>query len=94
MLYFRAQTVAVFLEFPEAELAALFGNRPYKEEWEPVRDGLFPEQDVERAGWECVRIHHTFDDLHLKPLPRYEAMYVKGWKDIGNGAVQVQLEEG
>lgn len=78
MLYFRAQTVATFLEFPEAELAKLFGNRAYREDWEPLKDGLFPERDVERAGWECVRIHRTYDDLHLRPLPRYGPMYVKG----------------
>lgn len=93
MLYFRAQAVATFLEFPEAELAALFGNRAYKEDWEPFKDGIFPEQEVERAGWECVRIHKTFDELHLKPLQRYGAMYVKGWEDLGGGAVKVQLEE-
>ena len=93
MLYFRAQTVATFLEFPDAELARLFGNRAYKEEWEPLKDGLFPERDVERAGWECVRIHRTYDDLHLRPLPRYGPMYVKGWEDIGGGKVQLQLEE-
>lgn len=87
MLYFRAQTVATFLEFPEAELAKLFGNRAYREDWEPLKDGLFPERDVERAGWECVRIHRTYDDLHLRPLPRYGPMYVKGWKDIGGGKV-------
>lgn len=94
MLYFRAQTVATFLEFPEAELAKLFGNRAYREDWEPLKDGLFPERDVERAGWECVRIHRTYDDLHLRPLPRYGPMYVKGGgEDIGGGKVQLQLEE-
>lgn len=48
---------------------------------------------MERAGWECIRIHNTYDDLHLRPLPKYGPMYVKGWEDIGGGKVQVQLEK-
>ncbi len=93
MLYFRAQAVATFLEFSEAELSVLFGNRAYKEEWEERKDGLFPEQQIERAGWECVRIHRTYDNLHLRPLPRYGPMYVKEWNDLGGGRVLVQMEE-
>lgn len=93
MLYFQAQTVAVFLQLTEAELSRLFGNRAYKEEWEPLRDGLFPEKEVERAGWECVRLHKTYDDLHLRPLPRYGPMYVKSWEDLSGGRVQIQLEQ-
>ncbi len=93
MLYFRAQTVATFLKFPESELSKLFGNRAYREDWELLKDGLFPEQEVERAGWECIRMHKTYDDLHLHPLPRYGPMYVKEWKDIGGGRVQIQLEK-
>ena len=91
MLYFRAQTVATFLQFTDAELAALFGNRAYKEDWEQLKDGLFPEREVERAGWECVRMHRTYDDLHL--LPRYGPMYIKSWEDIGGGKVLLQMEK-
>lgn len=93
MLYFRAQTVATFLQLTDAELAVLFGNRAYKEDWEPLKDGVFPEKEVERVGWECIRMHKTYDDLHLRPLQRYGPMYVKGWEDIGGGRVQVQLEK-
>lgn len=93
LLHFKAQTVAVFLGLTTAELAALFGNRAYKEDWEPFKDGLFPEHEVERAGWECVRTHKTYDDLHLHPLPRYGPMYIKSWEDIGGGRVQIQLEK-
>lgn len=93
MLYFQAQTVAIFLQLTEAELSKLFGNRAYKEDWEPLRDGLFPEKEVERAGWECVRMHKTYDDLHLRPLPRYGPMYVKSWEDLSGGRVQIQLEQ-
>ena len=93
MLYFRAQTVATFLEFSETELARLFGNRAYKEEGEQLKDGLFPEWEVERAGWECVRIHRTYDDLHLRPLPRYGPIYIKSWEDVGGGKVLLQMEK-
>lgn len=93
MLYFQAQTVAIFLQLTEAELSKLFGNRAYKEDWEPLRDGLFPEKEVERAGWECVRMHKTYDDLHLRPLPRSGPMYVKSWEDLSGGRVQIQLEQ-
>ena len=93
MLYFRAQAVATFLQFSEAELAGLFGNRAYKEEWEPLKDGIFPEREVERAGWECVRMHRTYDDLHLRPLPRYWPMYIKSWENLGGGRVQIQMEK-
>lgn len=92
MLYFRAQTVATFLQFTDAEFAALFGNRPYKDDREELVDGLFPEHEVERASWECIRIHKTYDDLHLKPRDGRE-MFVSGWRELGSGRVEVQLEE-
>lgn len=93
LLYFRAQTVATFLEFPEKDLAELFGNRPYKEDWEELKQGLFPEDEVERASWECVRIHETYDELHLRPKNKYGFAFVTGWQDLGGGRVEVQLEE-
>ncbi len=92
-LYFRAHTVAVFLEMPEDKLSELFGNRPYKEEWEPLEPGLFPEDMVERASWECVRIHKTFDELHLRPKDKYGYAYVEDWRDLGGGVVQIRLED-
>lgn len=93
LLYFRAQTVATFLEMPEADLAELFGNRSYKEDWEDTVDGLFPEAEVERASWECIRIGCTYDELHLRPQDKYGTAFVKGWRDLGGGRVEVQLEE-
>lgn len=93
MLYFRAQTVATFLELSEDRLAELFGNRPYKEDWEPLEPGLFTEEKVERASWECVRIHKTYDELHLRPKDKHGDTYVVDWKDMGHGIVQVKLEE-
>lgn len=65
--YFRAQAVAVFMEFPEKDMIELFGNRAYKEDHEELKDGIFPEAMVSRAAWECIRINTTYDELHLKP---------------------------
>lgn len=93
MLYFQAQTVAVFLELPEDKLAEFFGNRPYKEDWEPLEPGLFPEEKVERVSWECVRIHETYDELHLRPRDKGGYAFVADWKAVGHGIVQVKLEE-
>lgn len=92
LLYFRAQTVATFLELPEDDLAKLFGNRAYKEDWEPLVPGLFQEDKVERVSWECVRINETYDELHLRPKDKYGCAYVREWRDLGGGIVQVRLE--
>lgn len=92
MTYFRAQTVAVFMELSEDELAELFGNRAYKDDREELRDGLFKESQVEKASWECIRVNQTYDELHIKPRDsRYADVYVKEWKDLGGGIVQVKL---
>lgn len=95
MAYFRAQTVAVFLEMSEDELSELFGNRAYKDDREDLRDGLFSEEKVEKASWECIRINQTYDDLHLRPKePGRADVYVKDWRDLGGGIVQVRLGAG
>lgn len=95
MAYFRAQTVAVFLELSEDELAELFGNRAYKDDRDELQDGLFKEEMVERASWECIRIHQTYDDLHLRPRESGRAdVYVRDWRDLGGGIVQVRLGTG
>ena len=93
LLYFTAQRVATFLEMSEQELAELFGNRPYKDDREDFVDGLFQEERVERASWECVRINETYDELHMRPKSKYAHAFVKGWRDLGNGKVEVHLEE-
>lgn len=93
LLYFRAQAVATFLELPEKSLIELFGNRPYKEDWEELKSGLFPENMVERASLECIRINKTYDDLHLQPRKKYGSAFVSEWRDMGGGRIQLQLEE-
>lgn len=65
--YFRARTVAVFLELPEVNMIELFGNRAYKDDREELQDGLFPESMVEKASLECIRMNVTYDELHLRP---------------------------
>lgn len=95
MAYFRAQTVAIFLEMSEDELSELFGNRAYKDDREDLRDGLFSEEKVEKASWECIRINQTYDDLHLRPRGSGRAdVYVREWRDLGGGIVQVRLGAG
>lgn len=91
-LYITAQRTAVFLELQERDLAELFGNRAYKDEREELVDGLFPEYEVERASWECIRIHKTYDDLHIRPRDGRDR-FVASWREIGGGRVLVQLEE-
>lgn len=95
MAYFRAQTVAVFLEMSDDELSELFGNRAYKDDRDELQDGLFKEEMVEKASWECIRINQTYDELHLRPRePGRADVYVKEWRDLGGGIVQVRLGTG
>lgn len=67
LAYFRAQTVALFVELSEQEMMELFGNRAYKEENEELKDGLFREEEVEIVSWECIKRNYTYDHLLLKP---------------------------
>lgn len=47
--YEEARNLCVFLKMPDEVRIELFGNRPYKEDWEEEKDGLFREEDVQRA---------------------------------------------
>lgn len=64
--YDSASTMAVFMELPESDLAVLFGNRAYKEDDDPMERGLFDEELVHRAYWECILANQT---LEVKPYP-------------------------
>ena len=68
LTYFRAQTVALFLELPEADMIELFGNRAYKDDHEELKDGIFPAAMEEKASLECIRQNTTLDELHVKPV--------------------------
>ncbi|MCM1233493.1 MAG: hypothetical protein NC489_25540 [Ruminococcus flavefaciens] len=66
-VYDRASAMAVFMELPETDLAALFGNRAYREDdREPVEKGLFDEELVIRAYDECIRQGRTYE---VQPYP-------------------------
>lgn len=65
--YDRASMMAVFMELPETDMAALFGNRAYREDDSgPVEKGLFDEELVSRAYDECIRKNQTYE---VKPYP-------------------------
>lgn len=48
-VYEKALTLAVFFEVPKNVKIDLFGNRPYREDWEEKKEGLFREADVLKA---------------------------------------------
>lgn len=64
--YSSASAMAVFMELPETDMAALFGNRAYKDDDDPIEKGLFDEDSVIRAFDECIRRNQTFE---VKPYP-------------------------
>lgn len=47
--YDEAVLLCVFLKMPDKVRIELFGNRSYKEDWEEETDGLFREEDVQKA---------------------------------------------
>ena len=54
--YDKAVTLCVFLNVPEKIKMELFGNRAYIDpEYEDIKDGLFREEDVQKAYWECIK---------------------------------------
>ena len=64
--YDSASAMAVFMELPEEDMAVLFGNRAYKDDDDPIEQGLFDEESVQRAYDECIRRNLTFE---VKPYP-------------------------
>lgn len=53
--YDEAVLLAVFLKVPEEVRINLFGNRPYREDYEEEKDGLFREADVLKAYEHCIK---------------------------------------
>lgn len=45
-IYDKAVYLCIFFSVPEEMKIKLFGNRPYAEDWEEIKDGLFREEDV------------------------------------------------
>lgn len=53
--YDKAVTLTVFLDVrPEVKID-LFGNQPYKEDWEEEKDGLFRKADVLKASADYLK---------------------------------------
>lgn len=54
--YDKAVMLCTFLHVSEKVQMELFGNRPYIDsDYEDVKDGLFMEEEVQKAYWECIR---------------------------------------
>ena len=64
--YDSASRMAVFMELPESDMAILFGNRPYKDDNDPIQRGLFDEESVQKAYDECIKANRTFE---VQPYP-------------------------
>lgn len=64
--YDSASRMAVFMELPESDMAILFGNRPYKDDDDPIKRGLFDEESVQKTYDECIRANRTFE---VQPYP-------------------------
>lgn len=58
--YDTAVTVAVFLCFEEKQMHELFGERG--ERGEILSEGMFPENLVQKAYWECIKMHQTYEN--------------------------------
>lgn len=50
--YDTAVTLCVFLKVSDTVKIELFGNKPFKEDWQEEKDGLFREEDVLKATQE------------------------------------------
>ncbi len=59
--YDTARTVAVFLGLDEEHMNELFGER--EEHGVVTRQGLFPEESVQKAYRECIRMNMTSEAL-------------------------------
>ncbi len=63
--YDAARTMTVFVELDESDLIELFGSRAYTNTQPPTR-GLFDEDMVSKAYWECIKRNQTYEN---KPYP-------------------------
>ena len=58
--YDTARAVALFMEIDESHKSELFGERG--ERGEIVKQGLFPEEKVQKAYMECVKRNETHEN--------------------------------
>lgn len=69
--YDTAVTAAVFLELDEDFRLELFGERG--ERGVILRRGLFSEESVLKAMWECIKSGDTYENAECQPI--YEPDY-------------------
>lgn len=60
--YDTATTISVFLEFSEEDKIALYGNRAYKDDDDPLTEGLFSERRALKAQLECIKRNQTTEN--------------------------------
>lgn len=65
--YEVARSVAVFMELPEVDMIFLFGTR---EEPDKPIVGLFPEDEVQKAYWECIKRNLTTENQRYEPIKK------------------------
>ncbi len=68
--YDTAVAVSVFCLFDEQDKKALFGERG--ERGVILQDGLFREDKVQKAYWECIRLNRTREQERYRPMPSAE----------------------
>lgn len=66
--YDTAVTISVFLELDEEKQLELFGERG--ERGAIIRQGLFPEESVQKAYRECIRKNLTRENSTYRPLQK------------------------
>lgn len=65
--YDIARTVAVFLNLDKEHMKELFGERG--ERGEIIRVGLFPEEKVQKAYFECIKMNTTHEARKYPGIP-------------------------
>lgn len=65
--YDIARTVAVFLNLDKEHMEELFGKRG--ERGEIIRVGLFPEEKVQQAYFECIKMNMTHEVQKYPGIP-------------------------
>lgn len=74
--YDTAVTVSVFLELDDSHMQELFGERG--ERGVIFRRGLFPEEAVQRAYLECIKINEVRENKKYVGVKIYEANDISG----------------
>lgn len=65
--YDTARTVALFIRLDEDDMLLLFGER----DKDKVVKGLFDEELVQNAYWDCIKKNHTNENRNYPGIPNY-----------------------